>query len=320
MGSLIAILTAALMTQAKPPVKSKTAAPQAKAESAARKGVLDEKRMEEYVRHLEMWPDHIAVKISEPKPSSLPGFVQVDVHGSVGDRFQDVSYLVSTDGSRIVKGQVFDAADNPFRAELTKLKGEGAPALGTSGAPVALVVFSDFQCQYCKDEAKTLRQNLVQTYPKDVRLYFKDYPLTQIHPWAKDAAIAGRCAFQRNPDAFWDYHDWVFENQASLTAETLKGRFLEWAKGKGWDTAKLTTCVETRATETEVDKTIAEARALAVSSTPTLFINGRRISATLPWENLKQIIDYEIKYQRIHKNAGDDCGCEVKLPSLTGAR
>ena len=68
-----------------------------------------------------------------------------------------------------------------------------------------------------------------------------------------------------------------------------------------------------KATQAEVEKEIEEARALDVSGTPTMFINGRRISQTIDWPNLKNIIDTEIEYQKTAKNAGDDCGCEVKL-------
>ena len=71
----------------------------------------------------------------------------------------------------------------------------------------------------------------------------------------------------------------------------------------------------TRATEADVDRSLAEGRALKVNSTPTLFVNGRRLVGQLAWPNLRQIIDYEIDYQKTAKNAGEDCGCEVKLPS-----
>ena len=74
----------------------------------------------------------------------------------------------------------------------------------------------------------------------------------------------------------------------------------------------------------EHEKEIEDGRALDISGTPTLFINGRRIGQTIDWANLKMIIDSEIEYQKTAKNAGDDCGCEVKLdvpgmPSSTPA-
>ena len=57
---------------------------------------------------------------------------------------------------------------------------------------MVLVLFSDFQCNFCGKEAQMLRENLLKTYPEQVRLYFKDFPLEKIHPWAKTASIAGR--------------------------------------------------------------------------------------------------------------------------------
>ena len=56
-----------------------------------------------------------------------------------------------------------------------------------------------------------------------------------------------------------------------------------------------------------------EGRALGVDQTPTLFVNGRRIPGQVDWNQLKNIIDYEIEYQKTAKNAGEDCGCDLKL-------
>ncbi len=288
--------------------------------AAARKPGVDKKTLEVYLRHLELWPDQITVRIGDPQPSSMPEFSTVEVRASVGERFQDLSYLVSKDGRKILKAKVFDLGDNPFRSELNQLKTEFSPSLGTPGATAVIVLFSDFQCGYCKEESTVLRQNLLATYPKEVRLYFKDYPLAQIHPWAKTAAIAGRCVFRQEAPAFWDFHDWAFGNQSAITPENFKGKFLDFARGRHLDEAKLGACLDSRATEAEVEKTMAEGRALGINSTPTMYVNGRPITAAIPWENLKQIIDLEIRYQKVAKNAGEDCGCEVKLPSLTGTK
>ena len=61
-------------------------------------------------------------------------------------------------------------------------------------------------------------------FPTQVRVYFKDFPLEPIHPWAKPAAIAGRCVFRQKPAAFWDFHDWIFEHQGEITVENLKDK------------------------------------------------------------------------------------------------
>ncbi len=284
------------------------------AADAPPKSAFDKPTLEAYVRHLYLLNPQLTVTVNDPKPSALPGFKEVKVRISQGPQFQDLTLFVSSDGKKIVQGSFYDVTTNPFKPELDKLKTQFQPALGTAGAPVVVVGFSDMQCPHCKIEAQMLRENLIKNYPKEVRWYFKDFPLESLHPWAKAAAMAGRCVFQQNADAFWDYHDFIFSKQESLTAENLKDQILTWAKdNKSLDSVKLGACMDTKATQAEVEKEMEEGRALDITGTPTLFINGRRIGQTIEWPNLKMIIDTEIEYQKTAKNAGDDCGCEVKL-------
>ena len=131
--------------------------------------------------------------------------------------------------------------------------------MGTPGATVVLVEFSDFECPYCKEEAKMLRENLLAAYPKQVRLYYKEFPLVSIHPWAKPAAIAGRCVFQQAAATFWDYHDWIYAHQGEITAANLKEKVMEWAKtAKDIDTLQLNACIDNRASEAAIDKNMEE--------------------------------------------------------------
>jgi protein-disulfide isomerase len=280
-----------------------------------KKSALDKATLEAYVRHLSVWGPQIKVEIGDPKPSPLPGMLEVNVHASAGNASQDQVFYVSKDGQKMMLGVVYDVKENPFKPDLDKLKTDLQPSFGTPGASVVLVLFSDFQCPFCKEEAKVLRTNLVSTYPKQVRLYFKDMPLDQIHPWAKPAAIAGRCVFKQNPTAFWDYHDWIYEHQGDITKENLREKVLEFAKGKEIDALQLGRCMDTRATEAEVNKSVKEAQEVHVMSTPTLFVNGRRLPSQVAWPDLRMIIDTEIEYQKTAKNAGEDCGCELKLPA-----
>lgn len=284
------------------------------AQSPAKKSALDKATLEAYVRHLYVMDSGIVLKISDPKPSDVPGFLDVGVHAAKGIQSTDFKFLISKDGSKILQASVFDVNNNPFKPDLDKLKTQGAPNFGTPGAPVVLVEFSDFQCPYCRAEAQELRKNLLAAYPTQVRLYFKTFPLESLHPWAKAAAIASRCAYKQNPDAFWAYHDWIFEHQAEITPENLKEKVLGWVKDvKGLDALQLGQCMDSKATEADVKQDQAEGQTLEINGTPTLFINGRRIAQTIDWANLKQIIDYEIEYQKTAKNAGEDCGCDLKL-------
>jgi protein-disulfide isomerase len=276
---------------------------------------------ETYVRHLHVWPTAIDVAIGDPKPSKvLPGFVEVTVTASQGKASQSEIFYISKDGQRIIRGEVYDVGQNPFKPELDKLKTEFRPSLGTPGAPVVLVEFTDFECPYCREEAKKLRDNLLKEYPKEVRFYFMDFPLETMHPWAKPAAMAGQCIFKQNADVFWEYHDWIFEHQAEITPVNLTDKIMEFAKDKKLDSLQLSRCMETKATEADVDKTIAQGKSLDVNSTPTLFVNGRRIPGAVEWPDLKRVIEYEIQYQKTAKNAGEDCGCEVKLPGIPGMK
>ena len=275
---------------------------------------LDKATLEQYVRHMFVWGPQIQVQIADPKPSaSLPGFRDVTVTASAGQASQAVTFYVTPDGRRFIQGNVFDVTQSPFEADLNKIRTDLEPSFGTPGAPVVLAVFSDFQCGFCKEEAKLLRETLAKEYPTQVRVYFKDFPLEQIHPWAKPAAIAGRCVFRQKPAAFWDYHDWVFATQAEITPENLRAKIDEFAKSKALEPIQLGTCIDNKATEAEVNRSMAEARALNVNSTPTMFINGRRVVGQVAWQQLKQIIDHEIEYAKTH-GGGEKC-CEVKLPS-----
>jgi len=279
------------------------------------KSALDKTQMETFVRHLLAVIPEVQLKIDDPKPSMVPNLLQVDVHFSYNGRSQEETFFVTKDGKDVIRGVVYDVAQNPFKPELDKLKTDLSPSMGTAGAPVVMVVFSDFQCPNCKEEEKNLRQNLLAAFPTQVRLYFKDFPLEQIHPWAKPAAIAGRCVFRQNPAKFWEYHDWIYDKQSEINAENLKDQVLAFAnQAKDLDVLQLGRCMETKATEAEVNASVAEARELKVDATPTMFVNGRRLVGNYPWPNLQQIINGELNYQKSSPDAGEKC-CEIKIPN-----
>jgi protein-disulfide isomerase len=277
------------------------------------KSAFDKPTLEAYVRHLFLYMPNIKIEISDPKPSEAPGFSEVRMRASLNDASEEKTLLVSKDGQKILIAQVYDVALNPFHKELEKLTTDFAPSMGASGASVVIVIYSDFQCGYCREEAKMLRENLLKEFPTGVRLYFKDFPLTQIHDWAMPAAVAGRCVFYQNAPAFWDYHDWVFEKQADIGAETFDAKLTEFAREKKLDEAELASCRAQPETRASIERSVAEARALGVSSTPTMFINGRKIAFSIKWPNLKQVIEFELGYQKTAQNAGEKC-CEMKLP------
>jgi protein-disulfide isomerase len=274
---------------------------------------------EAYIRHLLLWNDKINVKISAPKPGPMPGYSEVTATGSFGDVSLDEVFYVSNDGSKIVRGSVYDMNQSPFQREQTMLKDLKDPYMGTPGAPVTLVAFSDYQCGYCREEAKMIRENLLKAYPKDVVYYFREFPLDQIHPWARAASIAGRCVHAANPAAYWDFHDWAFDKQQEIRVENFKAKFMEWAQSKSLDTIQLGRCLDAKTTEPAINKNVADARTLRVTSTPTLFVNGRPLPGSLAWNQLKMIIDWELKHAREAAAKAEQC-CSISLPTPLPAK
>jgi protein-disulfide isomerase len=311
-------LAAAVMLPAAAQQAAKKAAPAAKKKSAAAapgpESALNKKHLEAYLRHVYGWLPQVKVEVGDFTPAPVRGMLQTTVRASYQLESQEKVFLVSSDGKYIFDGALYEAADNPFRSNLNKITTALQPSFGAPGASVVIVDYSDFQCPHCREEAKVLRENILKTYPTQVRVYFKDYPLSN-HDWARTAAMAGHCIFKQNPAAFWDYHDWIFDKQAEVTSANFRDKLNEFVKGKQIDPLQLNRCLDKRETEGEVDKSIAEGRSVGVTSTPTLFVNGRRLAGAMPWPNLKQIIDLEIDYQKVAKNAGEADCCVVRLPS-----
>jgi len=271
-------------------------------------------KLEAYLRHLNLWTPEIKFEIVDTQPSSmLPGFDEMTVKASLGERFAEQKILISADGKTIVKGEVLDTSANPFIKDIALIRNVGQPSMGTVGAPVVLSVYTDYQCPYCREQAKTLRANLMKNFPKEVRLFIHDFPLEQIHPWARPAAIAGRCIYLQGEENYWKYHDWVFDQQQALKAETFRGMLMSWAPANGIDSLQLTRCYDNKETDGEVTQDLAGAKKLGINSTPTLYVNGRKLAGNVSWEQLKSIIDVEVKYQATAKNAGDTACCSVSL-------
>lgn len=265
---------------------------------AQTKAAIDKPAIEAYLRHAELWIPQVSVSIDDPKPSAyLPGFSEVAVHLSYQGQAKEEHYLISQNGKNIIKGEVYDLTKSPFQANLDRIKLDSEPSYGKAGAPVTIVVYGDFQCPVCKVEADVMRKNVVQNFPDQVQVYFKDFPLESIHPWARAASDTGRCIYKQDPQAFWKFHDWIYENQDGVTPDALNSKVMTWAGTAGVDAIQLGRCVDGKATDQEVTQSMAEGRSLGVDATPTLFINGRKFVGALEWPVMQQLIQLEIDHQ-----------------------
>jgi protein-disulfide isomerase len=264
--------------------------------SSKKAGAFDKAALEAYLRYLDLYRVPVAYKIDDPRPSKeIPGFSEVAVHLSFENGSKDELYYVSADGKTILQGDVYHLNQNPFQANLDKLKLAGAPVFGPANAPVTIVEFGDLECPDCRMESPLLRHNVPETFPNKVRVYFKDYPLESIHPWARAAAIAGRCIYHQDAQSFWKFYDWIYDNQQDINGDTLRAKVTGWAGENNLDTLQLDRCMDSKATEAEVNQSIAEGQGLELRGTPTLFINGRKIGG-LQWPDLQLLINVELQH------------------------
>ena len=278
---------------------------------------IDKAALEAYLRHMELWIPQVNVTIDDPKPAAyLPGFSEVSIHLAFNGQNKDERYYISADGKNIVKGDAYDLTKNPFQSNLDKLKTEQQPSFGGADAPVQLIVFGDFQCPLCKAEAEIMRGNMVATYGDKVRVYFKDFPLEAIHPWARAASVAGRCVYRQNAGSFWKFHDWIYRDQGLITVDNLNAQVMKWANENGVDAIQMGRCVETKTTDAEVARNLEEGRTLGVDATPTTFLNGRKLVGTMEWGVLQQLIAMELDHQ--NKLAEAARCCAVTIPTIGG--
>lgn len=189
------------------------------------------------------------------------------------------------------------ATDQPAAPiDTSKLEDGEDPVLGTADAKVTVVEFSDFQCPYCRafynDTFGLIKKTYIDT--GKVRLVFRDFPLTQIHPSARPTALAGACAAEQGK--FWEFHDAMFAQQDKKdpTGGTVSfgvSDIKSWASGLGLDMAKFDACLDSEKYASEVDRDQADGNALGVNGTPSFFINGALVVGAQPFSVFQQAID-----------------------------
>jgi predicted DsbA family dithiol-disulfide isomerase len=185
---------------------------------------------------------------------------------------------------RLKREYGFKSFLEPLRTEVATA---GHPARGPADAPVTIVEFSDFECPFCGALFPTLKA-LEQTHAKTVRLVYRHFPLTNIHPYAQKAAEASLCAHDQG--RFWEMHDSLFGFQQDLTVKSLKLR----ARELNLDTAAFDACLDSGEQAARVKADMADAAKAGVTGTPTLFVNGRILLGNQPAE-LRALIEDELR-------------------------
>ena len=162
------------------------------------------------------------------------------------------------------------------------------PVYGPDTAKITIIEFSDFECPFCRRWHTEVWPQLKAEYPDEVRLVYRDFPLTNIHPNATPAASAANCAADQ--ELYWEYNDLLYSGRQNLN----KTGFLAYADELGMDIEVFTECIESGRYNSEVMADFEYAANLGVSSTPTFFVNGIPIVGAQPFEVFSQLIEKEL--------------------------
>ena len=256
-------------------------------------------KVDAYLRNLFAFGPDVKLVVGDFKETGVPGLLETTIAVSIEDNKQDAKMWVSKDGKFLLRGELNDMSKDGFAENREKLDIKNAPATGNLNGPITVVEFADFECPVCRNLHEALR-GLLPKYPQ-VRLVFKDFPLEQVHPWARTGALAGRCAYQQDPKAFWKMYDLLYDNQDLISAENAWDKMTDYASRAGLDADTFKACMTSAEPASAVEASISNGKLLDVSSTPTLFVNGRRIVGADPHQ-LEQLLQYEMQHPAAKKN------------------
>jgi len=258
-----------------------------------------QKNIEAYLRHLYAFGPEVVLVVGAPKPTPVEGLLETTIDLTINDNKETVKFFVSKDGKFLFRGELSDMTKDPLAENRAQIEMKDSPAMGDPKAAVTLVEYSDFECPVCRSLHDALR-SLLPNYAGKVRVIFKDFPIEQLHPWARTAAIAGRCAFQQNPAAFWKMYDFIYDNQDIISASNAWTKMTDYAGQSGLDGDTFKSCMASPEAGAAVNASHANGQRLDVNSTPTVFVNGRRLVGADP-HLLEQYINYEIAIQKAGK-------------------
>src|ERR1017187_5101168 len=275
--------------------QTSTAAKPAEKPAAAAVNLPSEATVDSFMQQTFGYESQVTWKISSIKPAVVPGLAQVDVIVANPQGQQLSRFYVTADGEHAVVGDIIPFGAKPFDpAKKTLEKGITGPSRGPKDAPVTIVEFGDLQCPACK-AAQPAIEALIASEP-NARFVFQSFPL-EMHNWAAKGAAYADCVGRASSEAFWKFVSKTYETQSDITAENADEKLTALADGAGVNGADIAVCASTPVTQAHVEASLALGKAVNVTGTPTLFINGRSIGnvSQVPAESLKGLVDFAAK-------------------------
>ena len=261
-------------------------------------------------------PAQVDISVSEPQASDLNGYDKIIVTFSNGSHSSKHDFLLSKDRKTLGNLQTFDISKDL----MSQIDVKGRPVRGNAASKVTIVNFDDFECPFCSRMHATLFPGLLKEYGDRVKIIYKDYPLVEIHPWAMHAAIDGNCLAAQSSEAYWEFADYVHGNQRLISGKDVNEAFTNLDKAAHDQAAKhkmdvhtLDACVK-KQDDSGVRASMAEGDGLGVDSTPTLFVNGERLSGAVPEQVMRNIIN------RALADAGEKPPASAAKPATPGVK
>lgn len=253
------------------------------------------RRVEVMVRSQYNLPPDYTVAVGTPQPGNIAGYNQLPITISHNGKSQVVDFLLSTDNTKLARLETFNLASDPaFNIDIS-----GRPVRGNPDAKVTIINFDDLECPFCARMHAELFPSTFNRYQNLVRVVYKDFPLTQIHPWAMHAAVDADCLAAQNGTVYWNYVDYLHAHNDEITGQNLNlkrstDELDTLARNEGTvgklDSKQLDACIA-KQDETNVRKSLAEAEALGIEGAPALFVNGERIDGAVPEQQVWAVIN-----------------------------
>jgi len=163
---------------------------------------------------------------------------------------------------------------------------------GNPEAPIKIVEFSEYQCPYCARYVQQAYAQILTEYGDQVYYIFRDYPLP-FHANTQNAALAARCAGEQ--DAYWEYHDLLFDNQDEWSElENPESKLASYAKELNLDVDQFNNCYISEKYLSAIETDAELASSVGVNGTPSFFINGQKLIGAQPFENFRAVIEAEL--------------------------
>ncbi len=254
-----------------------------------------EATVNEFLKHMFGWNQNLAWHVASIKPSEAPAISEVTVIFNTPEGQAVQRIYVTPDERYAFSGDLVPFGADPFAEARTVLKNANGPSRGPKDAAVTIVEFGDLECPACKKAQENL--NKLMTDEPKAKLVFQNFPLEQIHKWAMLGAKYVDCLGRENNDAVWKFIATTYDHQAEINEQNVDQMLKGYVKDAGGDPAAVGACAAKPDTEKRVRDSLALGEKLNVNSTPTFFINGRKVSGFVntPYEAVKAMVDYDLK-------------------------